>query len=361
MKRSVRLFTVAVPVLVAASGFGLAPSARATTGCTDTSPEAFSLDLTVDGEAAHGLYALPTDAPKGIVAFDHGYGHTSESWRHHLVRIAEELDVIAIAMDYRGLQISPPATAGGLPTSRGWNVAKGAADTIAATQQLEVECPDADLIVVHGVSMGGNTSGLVAAAGAKRSDAETPLFDYWVNIEGATNVTETYAAATAAAPADTTAANAKVDIEAEMGGTLLANPDEYRRHSVVTRAADIKAGGLKGVVMVHGVDDGLVPPNQTREMGSMLTQAGVPYELFTVVRRTAESEQDTTITGHAVGRVKKDYVSPFAGHASEKSTTNVVMVKGFERLAALFAGSAPCGVREHVVDASTTTQVASTC
>lgn len=359
MKQAVRMMAVALAPL-SVGALSLAAPARATVACTDGSPEAFSLDIEVDGEPAHGLFALPTDAPQGIVAFTHGYGHTTESWRRHLVRVAEELDVIAVAMDYRGLQIIP-STTGGLPSSRGWNVSKGAEDTIAATKHFEASCPDADTIVIHGVSMGSNTAGLVAAAGATRADATTPLYDYWVNVEGATNVTETYLIATAAARADAYAANAKADIEAEMGGTLLEKPEEYRWRSIVTRAGDIKAAGIKGVMMVHGVDDGLVPANQSREMATALTQAGVPYHLFTVVRRTAESDRDTTITGHALSRVDSGYRSPFAGHASEKSETHVVMVKGFALLADLYAGTVPCGVTESVIDDTTTSPPVSTC
>lgn len=358
-----RLLARTLAVAAAAPlALGLLPGDSAlATDCTDTVDEALPLDVTVDGETAHGLYALPDTAPVGIVAFAHGYGHTSASWAHHLRRVATELDVITIAMDYRGIAITPPSTPNGLPSSRGWNVSAGAEDTLAATHLFDAACPTADLNVIHGVSMGGNTSGLVAAAGATGADG-TPLFDYWVDIEGATNVTETYLAAVAIAPANSTGANAKADIEAEMGGTLAEQPATYRERSIVTRADDIKAGGIKGVVLVHGLDDGLVPYNQSREMAAALAAAGVPYDLYTVGRRNAQSEQDTTISGNVGSRVDPAYRSPLAGHASEKSTTNIVMTTGFERLAAIYADDVPTCTRESLVDGDLgTVPVAGTC
>jgi predicted alpha/beta-hydrolase family hydrolase len=315
---------------------GLPTAAHASHGCTDGDDGALPLTLTVAGEPATGSYALPATTPTGLVAFAHGYGHTSQSWTHHMSRVARELGVIAVAMDYRGT-----ALVNG--TWRGWRVSEGAADTIAAAQHFETACA-ADLagkpFVDFGVSMGGNTSGLIAAAGAKRSTG-APLFDYWVDVEGATNVLETYHEASALAPVNAFAANAKADIEAEMGGTFADKSAVYQERAVVTRADDIAASGIKGVVLVHGLDDGLVPYNQSREMAEALWDAGVGYDFFTVGRRDAQSEQDTTITGTIIGNVKPDYVSPFAGHASEKSTTNIIMRQSFAALNGIYQGSQP--------------------
>jgi alpha-beta hydrolase superfamily lysophospholipase len=122
-------------------------------------------DMTVNGQPAWGLYAMPKTTPKGIVVFAHGYGHTAESWRTHLGRVADQLGVITVAMNYRG-QIDTPGTP--RPTSRGWQVQEGAEDSIAAAQMMERACPMAKTIVMYGVSMGGNTAGLAVAAKAKR-------------------------------------------------------------------------------------------------------------------------------------------------------------------------------------------------
>ena len=348
-----RLGTV---LLALALLMALPVAAQGAQACTDEQDASIPFSLPVEGQQATGRYALPSAAPVGLVLFAHGYGHTSKSWDVHLRNAARDLGVIAVAMDYRGTQILNPEAE--IPSSRGWRVAEGAVDSIAAAQYFDAACPGMGTFVDFGVSMGGITSGLIAAAGAKRPTTGAPLFDYWVDVEGATNVTETYHEATAAAPASSTAANAKADIEQEMGGTFAQKPDVYRERSVVTRADDIADSGIRGVVLVHGIDDGLVPYNQSREMAAALKDAGVAYDFVTITRRDAESEQDTTATGTVIGAVKPDYVSPFAGHASEKSTTNIVMKQSLLRLKGIYTGEAApeagC-VGEYVVDGGGTT------
>lgn len=325
-------------LLLAAMPAGAKPK-KTKQACVDRLDASIPFSLTVEGEEATGRYALPAATPAGFVLFAHGYGHTSKSWDVHLRNAANDLGVIAVAMDYRGTEINNPEAE--IPSSRGWRVAEGAADSIAAAQYFDAACPGMGTFVDFGVSMGGNTSGLIAAAGATRPTTGAPLFDYWVDVEGATNVVETYHEATAAAPASATAANAKVDIEQEMGGTFAERPEVYLERAVVNRADDIAASGLKGVVIVHGLDDGLVPYNQSREMAAALYDAGVAYDFVTISRRDAESEQDTTATGTVIGPLKGDYVSPLAGHASEKSTTNIVMKQSLQRLNLLFSGTGP--------------------
>lgn len=299
---------------------------------------------------ATGRYALPKSKATGLVLFDHGYGHTSASWVKHMQNAARR-GLIAVALDYRGIEISPDSNGDGLPESRGWNVMKGAEDTIAAAQLFEARCRSIEKIVVFGVSMGGNTSGLAVALAseARRSDGG-PLFDYWVDVEGAVNVIETYLGARLLAPINAFAANAQADIEKEMGGSIEENPEPYAERSVVTRIDDIKASGVKGVVIVHGVDDGLVPYNQAREMNALLTAAQIPTDMYTVGRESPETDGDTTATGYIGGAIDDNYDSPLAGHASEKSEVHIVMVTAFERLWGLFEGDAPGTAREFVVD-----------
>lgn len=353
---SKRALATSVLVGLALVSLGAAPApkpgaAPASGTCIGAPQQPRSLTLQVDGEPAHGIVALPRRAPRGLVVFAHGYGHTSESWREHATRTAEEHDVIAVAMDYRGTEIIPPEERGDLPSSRGWQVAEGAADSIAAAQWFERRCPSIERIVIHGVSMGGNASGLAAAAGAVRSDG-TPLFDHWVAVEPAVNVIEIYQGARMlAASGNSFAANAAEDIERQTGGTFEEVPDAYLERTVVARAADIAASGLRGVILVHGLDDGLVPTNQSREMQASLRTAGVPTELYTVVTRAPGSEPGTTLTGTVLGGTGA-YESPFAGHASETSTTHTVGVTGFEALDRLLRGG-EVGCGEHVVDGAT--------
>lgn len=351
MYRRVAIVLVVLMIVALLGGFfaAIANGGPALVPCTDSADDTHQLFVEVEGEQASGFVAYPPGAPKGIVAFTHGYGHSALSWLHHLRWAARELGVVAVAMDYRGLQMISPEEEGGLPKSRGWNVSAGAADTVAATQTLE-HCAPGGTNVIFGVSMGGNTSGLALAEGVQRADESGPLYDYWVDVEGATNVTETYLSARLLAPANATAANAVEDITAEMGGPMESVPEEYTKRSVVTRAGDIAAGGLKGVVMVHGLDDGLVPYNQSREMVGVLDLEGVPTQFFTVARRTPESERETTATGYVGGQLDPNYTSPLAGHASETSFAHIVMATAFDRLVALYQGEVPECRSEHLVD-----------
>ena len=333
------------------------PPGQAKKACTDKTDDAKPLTLRVSGGDANGLYGFPATPPKDLVVFAHGYGHTSQSWAHHIRRTARIHDAAAVAMDYRGLEINPDSNGDGLPESRGWNARAGAADLVAAAQHFERLCPSIERITIFGVSMGANMSGLAVANAAeeRRSDG-SPLFDYWFDIEGAVNVIETYAGARVLAPANSFAANAQEDIEAEMGGPIEeTGPEPYADRAVVTHIDEIQASGVKGVVLVHGVDDGLVPYNQSREMAGLLLGAQVPYDFFTVGRRSPESEKETTATGYAgdplFGQAGQEYMSPFAGHASEKSTTHIIMATAFDRLADLLEDDeAPGLFREYLVD-----------
>ncbi len=319
--------------------------------CSDKDDTALDLTIPVGGEPATGRYALPHGAPKGLAVFAHGYGHTSASWAEHMKNAARR-GLIAVGMDYRGIKILHQKEEHGLPKSRGWNVWKGAEDSIAAAKLFQAACPSIKKTVIMGVSMGGNTSGLaVAMAAEEKSRKGGPLFDYWIDVEGAVNVIETYAGARLLeGSGNETAKNAKADIEAEMGGPIEQEPQAYVDHAVVSHIEDIKASGVKGVVVIHGLDDGLVPYNQGREMSSLLLAAGVPTDMFTVGRKSPESERETTLTGYVAGAVDPDYRSPLAGHASEASQTHIVMTTAFDRLWALFKGDTPGQYREFLVD-----------
>lgn len=351
LRRTAAVFLLVV--LIAGVG-GIAPGLRAAPAdptCTDSNDAAAQMAVTVDKQKASGWVALPPGKPKGIIAFTHGYGHTGLSWVHHLRWAAHELGVVALAMDYRGAKVSPPKKDGDLPSARGWNVSAGAADTLAATRAYE-GCAPAGMNVLFGVSMGGNTSGLVLAEAPQRANGQGPLYDYWFNIEGAVNVVETYLSARLLAlSGNATAVNAVEDITAEMGGPIEAVPEEYQRRAVVSRVDEIAASGVKGVVMVHGLDDGLVPYNQSRELLAGLDATGLPAQMFTVGRRTAESEKDTSLTSYLMNNYDKNYISPVAGHASEKSFVHIVMKTAFERLVAAYEGEVPECRTEHFIDA----------
>ena len=319
--------------------------------CTGEPSDVRRMSLLVEGQEALALVALPRTKPRGIVVFDHGYGHTMESWREHAARTADTLGVIAIAPNYRGQTVPPE---GVKTSSRGWRVAEGAADTIAYAQHFEALCKPKGDNVVYGVSMGGNTSGLVVAARPKGPDG-TPLFDYWVDVEGAANVTETYLGAKALSPANAFAKNAADDIEQAFGGTPLQAPATYAERTVVNRTGDIAGAGLKGVYVVHGLVDGLVTHDHSRQLQALLRARGVPVDLWTAVTRDEGTESGTTIDGY----LPTGQTSPFAGHASETSTTHVVGRAGFAALDRIYSGERfVCG--ETLYDGMTRTRESTT-
>jgi hypothetical protein len=318
--------------------------------CTGNPSVARALTVVVAGETASGFYAVPRHKARGIVVFDHGYSHTAWNWREHLTQVAARDGVIALAMDYRHQKDSTVDPRTGFSSSRGWRVQEGADDSIAAAKLFDKVCKTGGVNTVYGISMGGNTSGLVAAAAARRANRK-PLFDYWFAIEPAVNVTETWAEASAVAKSGNTfAVQAAEDIEQEMGGTPADDPASYQSHTVIARISDIAAAGLRGVTVVQGVDDGLVPYNQSRELVSGLRAAGMVVDDVTVGTR-GDGEPGTTLTGNALGPAGQP--SPFAGHASEVSNTQVVGLTGFALLDALYVHHQPPACHESFRDGDT--------
>lgn len=296
---------------------------------------------------AAGRYALPAAAaPTQLVVMFHGNHNTSCSWRNHL-RQAAERGAIAVAMDYTGQgtrQVGDTTV-----ENYGWFVREGAADSIAAARYFLEQYPSITQVFALGVSMGGNAAGMaVASADAVRLDGTTPLFDYLVDVEGANNLIEEYMIIRAVAPFVGAAAIAQGEIEEEAGGTIEEVPDSYADLTNIFRVPDMK---LKGAVIVHGVDDGLVSTSQSPEMADALNAAGVPAHLYTVFLRS-DGESGGTVTGDFVfgpgapadpvysGATGESYESPFAGHGWEGSDTQLVVKTGFDALWALMDGAA---------------------
>ena len=347
---------LAVAALVGAPAARAAP-ATPKVACTDKSDSSSRLDLKVLAgdtgvlEDAFGYYAAPSKAPRALVVFAHGHSNSAWKWRPMLEAQARQLGVIAVAMDYRR-----QAFPGGDITkdSYGWRVREGAEDSIAAARLFEQRCLTRSPvpIVMYGVSMGGNASGLAVASHAERSDG-SPLFDWWFDIEGATNVIETYLEArlVAGPPLNNqTGQTAVGEIEAEMGGPIESRPDVYADHAVVTRAADIKASGIKGVVMVHGADDGTVPFNQSPEMFARLVEQRLPTDFFTVLRHGDAPAGNTLEDTFTLSANIPGYSSSFTGHGGENDATHPVIRLGLERLAALLDGERPTCFRAFLSD-----------
>ena len=296
---------------------------------------------------AAGRYALPpAAAPTQLVVMFHGNHNDSCSWRNHL-RQAAGRGAVAVAMDYTGQRTEQVGDR--TVENYGWFVREGAADSIAAAQYFLAKYPSITQVFAFGVSMGGNASGMaVASADAVRLDGTTPLFDYWVDVEGVNNLVEEYLIVRAIAPLVGAAAIAQAEIEEEAGGTIEEVPESYADLTNIFRVPDMQ---LKGAVIVHGVDDGLVSTSQSPEMADALNGAGIPAHLYTVFLR-GDGESGGTVTGDFAfgpdapagdvysGATGEAYESPFAGHGWEGSDTQLVVKTGFDALWALMEGAA---------------------
>jgi hypothetical protein len=277
-----------------------------------------------------GRYALPEAAePTQLIVMFHGHGNDTCSWRNHL-REAAARGAIAVALDYVSQTPSE---------NYGWKMREAASDSIAAARYFLAAYPSITQVFAFGISMGGNASGLaVASPDAVRADG-TPLFDYWVDVEGVNNLTEEYLVIRAVEPASADAALARQEIEAENGGSIDEQPANYAELTNVSRAADMAY--LRGAVIVHGLDDGLVTTDQSPQMAAALEAVGVPSHLYTAVL-CGEAECGTNATAIAAdpvfAQLGQPYPASFAGHGWEGSDTHIVIQTGFAALWLLLAG-----------------------
>ena len=289
-----------------------------------------------------GRYALPSNpAPTALVVMFHGHGNDSCGWRRHLQQAAAH-GAIAVAMDYTGQRQSPSE-------NYGWFVKEGAADSVQAAQYFLSAYPSITQVFAFGISMGGNSSGLAVASGATRSGG-APLFDYWIDVEGVNNLTEEYLVARGVAPVNAGGALAQKEIEEENGGSLEEVPAKYAEITNVARAGDMRLG--KGALIINGVDDGLVPTDQSPQMTAALNAVGIPAHQFTVLLRGG-AEPGTTgsaiVADPLLGAFGQSYTSPSAGHGWEGSDTHLVIKTGFDQLWALLANDSGVTPGETVV------------
>ncbi len=283
-----------------------------------------------------GLLVFRKDEqPTRLVVFAHGIGHNvRSSWLPHMqreLRLARHYEntpgnVAFVSTDYRDNY--------GFPTLR------GAYDIIAATEYALEKFPSIETVYLFGVSMGGAVSGTAIVESAAISDDGSSLFDYWIDVEGVSQLAETYSEAKAAGEAtgNATALAAASGIERDTGGTPVECPLAYQRRSPALHAAQMQLGGIKAATVIHPVNDGLVPYNQGREMASALTTAGIATQFFTVVGIPEGQNPGSTGTG-TLGAGDVDPALNLAGHGSEADAYHPVMRAAFEQLRKMLDGS----------------------
>jgi hypothetical protein len=264
-------------------------------------------------------------APTTLVVILHGYGHQAESHRAYMQTLADR-GVLALAMDYRGPQ-------------DGFPLAAGAADTLQAVHQLLAANPGVEDVYLYSVSMGTAVAPMVLAA-------LPGTFDAWVIGEGLSALAETWAGATALSPSgNPTAVRAAKAIEEETGGTPATAPLEYVKRSAAYRVGEY-VGLEKGVLLTHGLNDGLVPYDQGREMVGALRAHGFHADFYTVVRGDA-GEEGTTLSGYTpLGGLG------LAGHGTESVRSHTLTGLTLSLLDRLVDGDANVlpADREFIVD-----------
>ena len=276
--------------------------------------------LLVDGEVATGLLGVPAGAPRSLVVYGHGYGNTVQSWRGHLLAAAER-GHLAVAMDY----------------SPWFDLDQGAAWTNAAAVAL-AEAHGLDLVVLFGVSMGAATTGLALAEAPRRGDGSA-LYDAWFAIEPLSALPETWAQARLIGHP------AAGQIEADTGGTPWEQPQAYARRSSAYRPLDL-AAQVPEALVVHAVNDGLVPHNQGRQLSLALRAAGMTVDFVTVLRGQGSEGYGT------MGTAALGLPNPLglAGHGWEGSSTHPVLATSFDRLWAYLDGAYRPSGAEVIVD-----------
>lgn len=282
--------------------------------------EVVPYSIMVDGKVATGLLGVPDGPPRALVVYGHGYGNTVESWVQHLHQAAGQ-GHLAVAMDY----------------SPFFDLDRGAAETNAAALAL-ADGWGIEVVALFGVSMGGAVTGLALAEAPQRADG-SDLYDWWFDVEGVSMLHETWLEATAVGHPSAP------QIEEETGGTPLEVPQEYVRRSVALRPLDVREH-VGGVVVLHALNDGLVPYDQGREAALTLRAVGLPLDFYTIVRGDP-AELGTTGTA-ALGLPNP---LDLAGHAWEGSSTHPVMRTALARLWALLKGGEAPLVGEFIVDA----------
>jgi hypothetical protein len=322
-------------LLTGSPGGSATPLPTSISSCTSSSGAPVPLTVLVNGQPATGIYALPAQAPRGIVVVGHGHTSDAQDVADDVQEIASTDDVVALAMNYRGTNLS---------TKFGWRVIEGAQDSIVATKLFDQACPGSAAFTnsVLGISMGGNMSGIAVSSGARRHDGR-PLYDYWFDVSGVTNVGEIYADAQAVSLApipalQSTGTTAMAEMQQEFGGSPLTNPLAYLANSPVLRTSAMKASGLRGVIVAHGVIDGEVTSDMSDQMVVALAATGIPVDLYTSVFKAPGTSAGLTLDGY-LSAVDPAYTSPFAGHVAD-----VVLDSALTRMHDLYRGGfAPNG------------------
>lgn len=308
--------------LLLACAAALCVAAPAQAACSASSQTARPTSLTVQGQPSPGYASLPRSKPTALVVVAHGYAWTAPAWKSKLKLIASGDGAVAVAPEIRGLTLEPPEH--GFPRSRGIPLRNAVADLTAYGQHYVRSCPSIRTVVLVGYSLGATYSGDTLLHMPKRAGGK-PLFNYYVGMEALEDVFGEFQLAKAL-PNDAFVQGAVQDATAELGGTVDQDPAAYHAINPIEHIAAIRAAGIRGVILVHGVDDGLVPYSQATDMTKALRQGGIKTDLYTARKRRPGDVPDTTLSG----RFGKP--SGNTGHAPDWAVRHLVPATGLHAL-----------------------------
>jgi hypothetical protein len=276
-----------------------------------------------DQAAVTGLLAYVAGTqPTRLVVFCHGLGHDIEiGWAEHIRRTVRP-DTAVVATNYRDNDKLP--------------ILRGAQDTIAATLYAKQRFPSVETVYLLGISLGGAVSGTAITESVHVTPDGRGLYDYWVDVEGLSNLIEAWTEAAGAAP------EFAGFMEEETGGTPLTQPEAYMRRSTALRTQEMAAAGLRAVAVVHDVNDGLVVTNQGRETATAFVAVGIPVQLITVLRHAEGQDPGTTgtgVLGGVLGLEDPNQLVHLAGHGDESDYDHPVIRTGFEQLELMLDGT----------------------
>jgi hypothetical protein len=286
--------------------------------------------------------------PRALVVVFHGHGHNGDMYADQLADVAKRHGVVALAMQTTQLAKGKPSYRGPFDS-----VDEEARDAASAIAWARARFHTGNRTYLFGTSMGG--SGLAyfldAATRASAGDADAtwvqrvhplPLAGL-VDAEGISNLSETWLEATGF---DKVSA---AEIELETGGTPATAPDAYRARSLaLLTATQLKATGLPVAAVVHDLDDGLVPYNQTWEGRAAFVAGGISLRSYDVVfKDTCAQGNQTTLTSNVPVPGAEGQLC-LAGHANENDSTTPLMRASFMALGEILGGQT--GGQETVVN-----------
>jgi hypothetical protein len=343
--RAVLVLALAVPaVLVSAAS---AATTKVTSGSVvlRTTDDAGTCASTPTPARAKGkacptfrLFYATVRKPTALVVVFHGHGHNGDQYADQLADVAKRYGVLAVAMQTTQLRTGLPAYRGPFDS-----VDEEARDAASAIAWARTKYRTGNHTYLFGTSMGG--SGLAYFLDAATRSAAGDPDATWVqrvhplplaglvDAEGIGSLAETWLEATGF---DKVSA---AEIELETGGTPATAPDAYRARSLaLLTPTQLQATGLPVAVIVHDLDDGLVPYDQTWESRAAFAAGGIPIRSYDVVFKDSCTQgNQTTLTSNVPVPGAEGQLC-LAGHANENDSSTPVMRTAFDALGEIISG-----------------------